>query len=154
MAGTNLPGGGSTGYTITGVTTLFWGTDGLLKSPSPGGTFAGTGYYIVESVDPSTEAEQVYVENGTGIKSARITLTQGAKATIVVQDDTNMTTPPQVNSTVVIVDAGCLIPGNNNRSNAYSMTVLQAGERYVRKGVAVRNLEVENLTLVDSQTPA
>ena len=152
MAGTNLPGGGSTGYTIAGVTTLFWGTDGLLKSPAPGGSFAGTGYYIVESVDPKQKAEQVWGENGTGVEVWRVNIVHGAQSTITVQDDTSMT-PPTVGTLVSIVDSGLCIQGNTNRANAYQMNVLQVSQRFVRKGAAMRTLEVENLTLVDNQSP-
>ena len=151
MAGTNLPGGGSSGYTIAGVTTLLWGTDGLLKSPAPSsGSFAGTGFYIVESVDPSVKSEPIWGENGTGVEVWRVILLHGGRANIVVQDDTQMT-PPQIGQTLVLNDSGLCIPGNSVRTNSYQMVVLNSSVRFVRKGAEMRTLEVENLTLVDSQ---
>jgi len=138
------------GYSIassSGVTTLLWGTDGLLASPAPGGSFAGTGYYIVESVDQETDAEQIYIENGTGQKAARIIINHGQKWTLSVQDDTTMTVPPAVGNTVSVIDGAGLIGGGHGTS--YTARVISSGERFSRKGAAMRNITVERLTLVD-----
>ena len=139
----------STGYTLdssSGVTSLIWGTDGLLRNPAPvSGTFAGTGYYIVESVDQETDSEQIYIENGTGQKAARVIITHGHKWTFSVQDDTGMT-PPMVGDTVSILDGAGLITGGRL---AYNAIVIASGGRFSRKGAAMRNISVERLTLVD-----
>ena len=138
----------SSGYTIdssSGVTTLIWGTDGLLNSPKPATGFAGTGYYIVESVDQETDAEPIYIENGTGQKAARIIINHGQKWTVSVQDDSGMT-PPTVGNTVSIVDGAGLI---STGKAAYTAVVIASGGRFSRKGAAMRNLSVERLTLVD-----
>lgn len=142
----------SAGYSIassSGVTTLLWGTDGLLASPAPGGSFAGTGYYIVESVDQETDSETIYIENGTGQKAARIIINNGQKWTISVQDDTTML-PPQVGDTVSVLDGANLIGGTANAMTQYSAKVVSSGERFSRKGAAMRNITVERLTLVDA----
>jgi hypothetical protein len=139
----------SAGYSLassSGVTTLLWGTDGLLATPSPGGTFAGTGFYIVESVDQETDAEQIYIENGTGQKAARIIINHGQKWTLSVQDDTTMT-PPTVGGVVTVVDGANLLGGG--RIGIASCKVISSGERFSRKGAAMRNITVEKLTLVD-----
>ena len=145
----------STGYTNTGISTLIWGTDGLLATPAPGsGSYAGTGFYILESVDQETDVEPIYVENGTGQKASRILINNGQRWTLSVQDDTAMT-PPQVADTVTIKDGACLIGGVASSSATaikYSAVVVASGERFTRKGVAMRNITVENLALVDSQT--
>jgi len=137
------------GYSLassSGVTTLLWGTDGLLTNPSPGGTFAGTGFYIVESVDQETDAEQIYIENGSGQKAARIIINNGQKWTLSVQDDTTMT-PPTVGGVVTVVDGANLLGGG--RTGISNCRVISSGERFSRKGAAMRNITVEKLTLVD-----
>jgi hypothetical protein len=143
------PTSGTNGYTLassSGVTTLLWGTDGLLVSPAPGGSFAGTGFYIVESVDQETDAEVIHGENGTGQKAWRIIINNGQKWTISVQDDTSMT-PPIVGSTASILDGANLLGGG--RVTIASCRVVASGERFSKKGAAMRNITVEKLTLVD-----
>lgn len=138
----------SAGYALassSGVTTLLWGTDGLLTTPAPGGTFAGTGYYIVESVDQETDVEAIYIENGTGQKVARILINNGQKFTISVQDDTAMTAPT-VGSSVTIIDGANLLGGGRV---GYSAKVVASGEKFSRKGAAMRNITAEKLTLID-----
>ena len=131
-----------------GITTLVWGTDGLLTSPAPGGSYAGTGYYIVESVDQETDNEVIYGENGTGQKAWRVNIVNGQKWTLSVQDDTGMTAP-KVGNTVNIRDGGALI--DNTVGAVYTAVIVSSGERFTRKGAAMRNLTVENLLLVDDQ---
>lgn len=138
----------SAGWSIlssSGVTTVIWGTDGLLNSPVPAGGYAGTGYYIVESVDQETDAEPIYLENGTGQKASRVIINHGQKWTLSVQDDSNMT-PPTVGATVSVVDGAGLITSGKL---AYTCRVIASGGRFSRKGAAMRNLSVERLTLVD-----
>jgi len=132
----------------SGVTTLIWGTDGMMISPTPGGTFAGTGYYIVESIDQETDAETIYIENGSGQKAARIQIINGMKWTLSVQDDTGMT-PPTVGSTAVILDGARLISNTAGGATVTNCRVIASGEKFTRKGVAVRNISVEKLALVD-----
>ena len=138
----------SAGYSLassSSVTTLLWGTDGLLNTPAPGGSFAGTGYYIVESADQETDAEVIHGENGTGQKAWRVIINNGWKFTMTVQDDTTMT-PPIVGNVVGIVDGANLIGGGRIAYNAH---VVASGEKFTRKGVAMRNISCERLTLVD-----
>ena len=138
----------SAGYSLassSGVTTLLWGTDGLLSSPAPGGSFAGTGFYIVESVDQETDVDVIHGENGTGQKAWRVIINNGQKFTIGVQDDTGMT-PPTVGGTVSIIDGANLIGGGRI---AYTCHIVASGEKFTRKGVAMRNITAERLTLVD-----
>ncbi len=151
----------SNGYSIGGsstsaVTTVVWGTDGLLTTPvnnsttkSPGGTtYAGTGFYIVESVDQETDAEVIYIENGTGQKVARVIINNGQKWTLSVQDDTAMASPI-IGNTVGIKDGAGLIGAIGL---TYKAVIIANGERFTRKGAAMRNLTVESLLLVDGQT--
>jgi len=143
----NIAGLSPTGFTNAGITTLLWGTDGLLNAPAPSGSFAGTGYYIVESVDESTKAEQVYIENGTGVEVGRINITHGHRWNITVQDDTGITgSALEVGATVTVVDGAGLLGA---RTATYTAVVLSVSERFARKAAATRTIEVEKLTLVD-----
>lgn len=138
----------SDGYSNVGITTLIWGTDGLLASPAPGGTYAGTGFYIVESIDQETYSESIYIENGTGQKASRIIIDNGQRWVVSVQDDTGMA-PPQVGDEVSIKDSAALLSGVAATRANYTATVVSSGERFTRKGVAMRNVTVEYLTLID-----
>ena len=143
----------STGFSAAGITTLVWGTDGLLQSPSPGANYAGTGYYIVESVDESEKAEQVYGENGTGIEAWRVNLRHGVRWNITVQDDVQWAAPV-VGSTVNLVDLVLSTTSNssiNGTRKVYTGVVLSNDYRAARKQAGHRVIQVENLTLVDSQ---
>lgn len=145
----------SSGYSNLGITTLIWGTDGVLVSPHPSSnTYAGTGAYIVESVDQETDAEPIYIENGTGQKASRIIINHGQRWVMSVQDDINMA-PPTVGDSINVKDGACLIGGvaSNGAVNSvtYDAVVVSSGERFTRKGVAMRNITVENLALVESQ---
>lgn len=134
----------SAGAELDGITTLIWGTAGVLQSPLPSSGYGGDGYYIVESIDSSEDAEQIYGENGTGIKCWRMTLTHGRKYNITVTDDSTMT-PPSVNTTVTIVDQ------LGDRTKQYVCKVLQNEHRGARKQPGQRVLQVESLTLIDPQ---
>jgi hypothetical protein len=149
MANLNPTANISAGFTQGpgGVTTIIWGTSGLLRSPAPSSnTFAGEGFYTVLSVDQSEKAEQVYGENGTGIESWRVNLKHGSRWNVTVQDDSSMT-PPTVGTSVSIVDMV------NGFAHAYSAVVLSGDYRAARRAAGERVIQVENLTLVDSQTP-
>lgn len=153
MAYPTAAGSSLNGYSNTGITTLVWGTDGLLTSPAPGGSFAGTGFYIVESVDQETDVDAIYIENGTGQKASRILINNGQRWTLSVQDDTAFTAPT-VGSSVVIKDGAVLISGTPGTTyHTYTAKVVSSGERFTRKGAAMRNITVESLSLIDSQTP-
>ena len=135
----------STGYSSAGITTMRWGTDGILQSPSPGGTFAGTGYYIVESIEESEKVEQEYGTNGTGIEAWRVILKHGKRWNITVQDDTSMS-PPSVGTT-----AWGVVDPLNNPTLVWTATVITNDYRAARRQPGHRVVQVENLTLVDSQ---
>ena len=137
-----------------GITSLIWGTDGILTSPHPvSGTYAGTGYYIVESVDQETDSEVIHGENGSGQKAWRVTIENGQRWVLSVQDDTAFT-PPKIGMSVTIQDAANLIGTTPSAGTYYKYLaiVVSSGERFTRKGAAMRNITVENLSLVDSQS--
>jgi hypothetical protein len=134
----------SAGAELDGITTLVWGTGGALQSPIPTAGYAGEGYYVVESIDEAQDAEQIYGENGTGIKAWRMTLVHGKKWNITVTDDTTMA-PPTVNSTVSVLDF------IGNKTVAYTAKVIANDYRTARKQAGQRVLQVESLTLIDPQ---
>jgi hypothetical protein len=145
----------SAGAELDGLTTLVWGTAGALQSPVPGASYAGEGYYVVESIDEAEDAEQEYGTNGTGIKSWRMTLKHGRKWNITVTDDINMT-PPTVNGTVQVLDYLGGTPGSGgggvgNKTVVYTAKILSNDYRTARKQAGQRVLQVENLTLIDTQ---
>jgi hypothetical protein len=138
----------SAGYSLassSGVTTLLWGTDGLLVTPAPGGSYAGTGFYIVESVDQETDVDVIHGENGTGQKAWRVIINNGQKFTISVQDDAAMTSPA-VGSTISINDGANLLGGGRV---SYTCRVVASGEKFTRKSAAMRNITAEKLALID-----
>lgn len=143
----NLAGLTPTGFRADGITSIVWGTDGILNSPAPSAGYAGTGYFIVESAEETTKAEQVYIENGTGIEAARINLIHGHRWNLTVQDDTGITgTALEVGQTVTVLDGAGLLGA---RTSNYSAVVISVSERFARKTGATRTIEVEKLTLVD-----
>lgn len=68
-------------YIASNASTLVWGTDGFWGS------------YIVKSIRSTDVVENIYIENGTGIRAKRIQLWQGREVDITVVDDTAMTIP-------------------------------------------------------------
>lgn len=153
----------STGYISEGITSVIWGTDGTLLSPAPGGGYAGTGYYIVDSIDESQKVDIDYGENGTGVEARRTIITHGRRWNITVQDDTNMT-PPVVGGTVTVLDlllspnagalgfgAGVTNTASGQKTTAFVATIISNDYRAARKQAGQRILQVENLTLVDNQ---
>jgi len=133
----------STAFIGSGYTTIRWGTDGVMANSSPNGTGGGSGgFYIVESMRPADEIENIYIEQGTGLKATRIQLWQGRKVTFTVVDDTSMT-PPSPNSKVALVDlvgAGASI---------YQFSVTENGYNAARKVEGKREITAEYLTLIE-----
>lgn len=140
----------STGYFVAQDGTLVvWGTDGILQSPAPAsGTFAGTGFYIVVSCDESEKVDLDYGENGTGIEVRRTILKHGKRWNLTVVDDVTMT-PPSVGSTVTVID---IIGGTTGTVGTTKVaTIIDNSYRAAQKQPGQRVMQVENLTLVDSQ---
>lgn len=139
----------SNGTDLDGVTTLVWGTGGALQSPLPPGPqdvtgFAGEGYYTVDSIDEAEDADAKYGTNGTGIKSWRMLLKHGKKWNVTIQDDRTMT-PPAVATTVGVIDY------LGDKTAAYTAKVISNDYRTGREQPGQRVIQVENLTLIDSQ---
>lgn len=143
----------STGYSVQQAGTLVvWGTDGILQNPVPSsGSFAGTGFYIVVSCDETQKVDLDYGENGTGIEIRRTILNHGKRWNLTVVDDLQFPAP-SVGQTVVVVD---ILAGPNSINGTTYTTktavVIDNSYRAAQKQPGQRVIQVENLTLVDSQ---
>jgi hypothetical protein len=133
------------GFIQTGSNII--GTDGLLQSPKP-----SIGFYVITDFEEESDIETEYLTNGTGIKANRISFIHGAIWNITVRDDYSMT-PPRQNSSVNITDAACVIPGNTDPTAVYTANVRKASYKTAPKQAGERILTVENLILIDEQTP-
>lgn len=135
-------------YTVSflaqGVTTIRWGTDGVMANTSPNGNGAGGfgGFYTVESMRGSDEMDVMYIEQGSGLKATRITLWQGRRYTLTVVDDTNMTAPsPSI--TISLTDT------MSGGSAVYTFRVIENGDNAVRKDAHKREITAEYLTCIE-----
>ena len=139
--------GTATGYKVAGVTTIRWGTDGLLASPRP-----GSGFYVVTRFNQKQLTEKIPLPNGTGITVTRILLTDGVQWAVTVRDDTQMS-PPTTSSTVTLVDGGGFIAGyTGGAALTYTATVVESDYEAAPKQPGERVLLVENLVLIELQT--
>lgn len=132
--------GSTVGYKAQGVTTIRWGTDGLLTSPAPSG-----GFYTVTRFAQKPLVENIKLPNGTGITATRVQLIDGTEWTITVRDDTRMT-PPVIGNTVTIVDAAGL---HGTPGVAYSATILDPSYEAAPKQAGERTIIVERLKLIE-----
>jgi hypothetical protein len=143
MAWPPTSGAYSGAFQATGYTTIRWGTDGVMNVVSPNGSSGGSyGFYIVESLRGNDEIENIYIEQGTGLKATRIQLWQGRRYVLTVVDDTGMT-PPSPATYVALVDtvgAGASI---------YQFKVVDNGYNAARKVEGKREITAEYLTLIE-----
>lgn len=142
--------GTTTGYDETGgVTTVRWGTDGLLQSPKP-----SSGFYVVNSFRQSVDQDLEYLPNGSGIKAGLITLTHGYKWECTVRDDTQMSAPA-AGSTVNITDAGGIViaahrsTGSAAVGSVFAARVVNPDYSAAPKQPGERVLFLEALLLID-----
>jgi len=133
----------SAAFIGTGYTSIRWGTDGVMANSGVNGSGDGSGgSYIVESIRGQDEIENIYIEQGTGLKATRIQLWQGRNYTLTVVDDTNMT-PPSPGSSISLVDtvgAG---------ASTYVFKVTSNGYNANRKVEGKREITCEYLTLIE-----
>ena len=108
--------------------TLKWGTDGIYSA------------YVVVSCSPSDEIENLYVENGTGMKVVRIQLWQGRRINITVVDDTTISTPLP-GSLIALVDP---LAGSS-----YNFRLIDNSYNAARKEAGQRVMVCEYLTMIE-----
>lgn len=132
----------------TGMTTIRWGTDGVMANTGVNGSGGGvtaigySGFYVVESIRGQDEIENIYIEQGTGLKATRIQLWQGRNYTLTYVDDTGAT-PPSPGSLLSLVDT---VSGG---STTYSFRVTANGYNAARKVEGKREVTCEYLTLIE-----
>ena len=131
----------SAAFIGTGVTTIKWGTDGILPVQAPNGTSGGYGgSFTVESIRPADEIDTMYIEQGSGLKATRIQLWQGRKVTITVVDDTGYTHP----------SPGSTLYAQDPMSTAFlTFRVIENGYNAARKVEGKRDITAEYLTLIE-----
>lgn len=133
----------STSFLADGVTTIRWGTDGIMANSAPNGSGGGfLGFYTIESLRGTDEIDTSYIEQGTGFKATRIRLWQGRRYNLTVVDDTGMT-PPSVGTKLSLVDT---VSGG---SMIYQFTLIDNGDNTVRKDAHKREMTVEYLTCIE-----
>lgn len=103
--------GTTTGYTASGVTTIRWGTDGVLQSPKP-----GSGFYVVLRATQRALVDNIKLPNGTGPTITRVLIKDGAVWDLTVRDDSQMdpsqSSGPTVGKSVTITDMAGMITGS------------------------------------------
>lgn len=118
-----------------GVTTLRWGTDGLLQSPKPADSFA-----VVTRFSQAPIVENIKLTNGNGLTTTEVDIVDGTTWNITVRDDNriwNTSSGIRINSEITIVDMGGLIstPGliytARVKNPNYEAAPKQPGERVI-----------------------
>ena len=135
--------GATIGVKLEGITTVRWGTEGLLQSPKP-----SSGFYLVSRFAQSPKQEVSYLENGNGIQTTRVRLTHGHQWDVTVRDDTNMT-PPKAGDTIVVTDAGGIVPcASPAVGNVFTCSVVDPSYDSAPKQPGERVMRVEALLLI------
>ncbi len=127
----------STGFVSKGVTTIVWGTDGVVP---PAFT------YIVKSVRNSQRVEEAKVENGTGLTATEILLIDGQDYEITVVDDTTIS-PPVAGQVITLV-----VPIFGTTSNNFQFEVINNSYNMARKQDAERVLLCRSFVLFPNFT--
>lgn len=135
--------GVTTGYEVDGVTTIRWGTEGLLQSPKP-----ASGYYTVLRFDQKELVDVSKHQQGSGLTATRVRIKDGNTWSITVRDDTQMTAPI-IGTNILIVDAAGM---KGTIGLRYTAKVIDNDYNTAAKQPGERVLVAENLLLVDSQT--
>jgi hypothetical protein len=138
--------GTTTGYDVDGAvpSSIRWGTDGLLQSPTP----SGGGYAVVNRL---SERELVDIErlpNGTGVNVLRVRIKQGGQWTVTVRDNQTVTFP-KIGGTVSVVDAAGHL---GTLGLTYTATVVENDYEAALKQPGERTLLVEKLTLIETSS--
>lgn len=143
MADIFPPTSGTTpGFIAKGKTTILWGTDGLLSSPFPG----GGGFYTVLRFSEKPIVDRTKLPNGSGLTSSDIFITDGIAFELTVRDDTTMA-PPNIGTTVTVVDAAGLYGATNL---VYTARVVDNSWESSSKQAGERTIMADNLVLIDN----
>jgi hypothetical protein len=136
--------GTTNGYEVDGAapTSIRWGTDGLLQSP----TQSGGGYAVVNRMSEKELVEVSKWPNGTGIDVLRVRLKQGTSWTITVRDNA-LVTWPKIGQTVLVVD---MLGAIGTLGLRYTATVVENDYEAALKQPGERTLLVEKITLIET----
>lgn len=145
----------SAGIRADGITTLRWGTAGVVRAIN-GTTFADVSVAIVLRVNQKTIVDNIKLPNGDGVTSSRVQVVDGQQWDLTLRDNSGATTAgitgrPRIGADVTIVDMGGLI---GTVGLAYAAKVIETGYDAAPKQAGEFNLTVENLVLIESQTGA
>lgn len=130
------------GYLATGVTTIVWGTNGVLTNV--GGI---TGVGVVTRFSQKTLADVIKLPQGDGLTSTRVMIVDGMQWDFTVRDDTRMTVRPRVGNTVLILDGAGYFSLGLATSSSYIATIVDVNYEVAPKQAAEFHLTVENLIL-------
>lgn len=129
---------GSSGGAVSGsyrnqnATDIRWGTRSLFGS------------YVIESIESSTDGENIPITNNDGVKTGRVQLMHGWNYRVTVRDSTALT-PPQFGDRVSLYDHGLLVPGNTNPALVVVCRVLETGYHADPRNYGRRTYTVEKL---------
>ena len=117
-----------TAFLLDGMTSIKWGTDGILT----GNANAIGNSYIVKSIRNMDAFETIYIENGFGLRATRVGLIQGREVELTVVDDTSFN-PPTYDSQITMVDtlSGATLIFRVI-DNSYNAARKQEGDRVMR----------------------
>ena len=136
-----------TGFRQQGVTSVRWGSRGLVTSIN-GQAIASlpTSIGVVLRFNQKTQVENIKLPNGDGLTVTRVQIVDGQQWDVTVRDDENIDSRPSIGTTVVIYDAGGLISSSYLK---YSATVIDSGWDTAPKQPGEMTFSVEALTLVE-----
>lgn len=137
----------ATGYLASGVTTLRWGTDELVQTMN--GQTAVQAFLIVTRFAERNIIDNIKLPNGDGLTSSRVMIVDGVQWDVTVRDSTALTGLPKLGTSVTIVDAAGLIDAVGE---VYTATVVESTYEASPKQAGERQLTLENLVLIESQT--
>ncbi len=110
-----------------GLTTIVWGTSGIL------GNDGQSGAYIVKSAKFSERNEEVDVENGSGLEAVAFLILKGHDVDISVVEDTGVTPPTSGGVVSLVTPYG-----------SYAFWVVNTDVEAARKAEGTRVLKLKN----------
>lgn len=137
-------GSASSGYVASGVTTILWGSKGVLQAIDS----ADASYLTVLSAEQRPLVDKQHWPNGDGLTTTRTMILDGQQWDLKVREDTRMSIP-SVGATCRVVDmAGKM----GVRGKVYDAVVIDSPFSTAPKQPGETSISLENLLLVESQT--
>ena len=114
--------GNPTGFTEEGITTVIWGTDGILAG------------FILKSIRATDAVEKIYIENGVGLRAVRIRLIHGREYELTMVAQTNFVVPA-VGGTLTVIEPLTAVSITFSVDSRDAIATRKAEEEFVIKGV-------------------